>query len=112
MKPATDHDSYYRPRAVVFIRTADSIEALERCTSYVRQHRYHLVGIITDDWEAVQRLIENGEAGVVVVDCREDLPYDREPRFEFVAEQPRAGRNQRQVHRRRTARVIRRAAGE
>lgn len=79
-----------RLRAIIYAPTAD-IAATARCLEHVTEHQYHLVGVVAHDFAAAQRMLDEGKAGVLVVSQRADLPPDRLPRFEVVAEYPPSG---------------------
>lgn len=101
----TPRPHWNRPRAVIYIRTADAFEAADRCHDHCKTRDYDILGVVAGDWTAVQAMLADGTADVVIVDSRADLPH--ESRYEVVAEQPRPGR----PGRRRTHRFIRRDAG-
>lgn len=99
------HHATDRPRAIIYTPAAD-IESTARCLEHVREQSYHLVGVVAHDFAAAQRMLAEGKAAILVVDSRTDLPPERMPRFEVVAEFPPAV----DPHRRRPTLINRRDA--
>jgi hypothetical protein len=80
---------HQRPqRAVIFIPDAGAIDAADRCSDLGEAHHLQVVGVIVGDWAAVLAMLRDGTVTVVIADRRDDLPADREPRIEIVADQP------------------------
>lgn len=72
-------------RAVIFIPSGAFDPHAARCAAYAQERGYELVGIVRDDWAAVQRMMRDGEAAVVVVSTEDHLNPQRKPRVEVVA---------------------------
>lgn len=87
--------------AVIFIRSAEFDPHAARCMAYCEERHYDVVGIVQDDWKAVQDTLEHG-AEIVVVSEESHLDPRRRPRIEVVAHQASSRGTQR-------TRVIRRA---
>jgi hypothetical protein len=71
--------------AIVFVRSDDFDPHATRCTIYAQEQGYELAGVIVDDWDAVTRMLHDGDAGVAIVSTEEHLPPKRTPRVEVVA---------------------------
>lgn len=74
-------------RAVVYVPSGDFDPHAARCTAYAQERGYDLVGIVIDDWPAVQRMLAVGETSVVLVSEEQHLDPERKPRVEVVAAQ-------------------------
>jgi hypothetical protein len=74
-------------RAIVFVPSDDFDPHATRCVAYAEERHYELVGVVRDDWNAVLRLIGDGQVGVVVVSDEAHLDPERQPRVEVVANQ-------------------------
>lgn len=74
--------------AIIYSPAADAIEPTARCLEHITARQYHFVGIVTRDFGEAQQMLEDGTAKVLVVDQRADIPPDRTPRYEVVAEFP------------------------
>lgn len=105
--------------AIVYSPAGDYVAAAARCMDHCRNRGYEFVGIVRS-WAAAQRMLDERLVAVAVVDQHHDLPADRVPRVEVVAEYVppappstdvrRIPRNERMA---RTRRIIRRTeAGE
>jgi hypothetical protein len=91
-------------RAVVFVRSDEFDPHATRCTIYAEEQGYELTGIVVDDWDAVTRMLGDGEASVAIVSTENHLPAERKPRVEVVA-------NAHSSRWEKRTRVIRRAWG-
>jgi hypothetical protein len=90
-------------KAVVFVPSRDFDPHAARCVAYVEERGYELVGIVRDDWAAVQKMMVDGETSVVIVSEERHLNPRRKPRVEVVANAPAPSRWEQRT------RVIRRA---
>lgn len=72
--------------AVIYVPPSnDSERWLAVCGAYCARHRYQIVAVATD-WDDVVTLLRRDEAAVAVVANRSQLPADRTPRLEIIAE--------------------------
>lgn len=101
------------PRAIVYAPNTADVAATARCLEYCNDQQYHLVGVVTD-WDAAQRMLVSRQVAILVVDRHDDLPPDREPRLDVVADSPARrrieGRRPGQQRAPRTRRISRRDA--
>lgn len=72
-------------RAIVYVPSKDFDPHAALCSVYATEHGYDIVGIVRDDWTAVQKMLGDGEASVALVSVEEHLPPKRKPRIEVVA---------------------------
>lgn len=72
-----------RVSAIIYAPNASNFEATSRCLGHLESAGYRLVGIV-QDWRAVERMLAEGTAHVVIVDRRTDIPID--DRVRVVAE--------------------------
>lgn len=93
--------------AVIYIPSAAAIEALARCLEHCEARDHSTFGTVVADWPAVEKLLDQGHADLVVVDSRADLPAG--PRYEFVSDYQ--GRLARPRSRERAQLIRRDAAG-
>jgi hypothetical protein len=78
-------------RAVIFIPlNVDARNWESHCLWQCEQQGYRLVATVNEanggTWADADRMCHNGEADLIVVDRRPDLPPDRIPRVEEVGE--------------------------
>lgn len=110
MKP----DQFETLPAIVYSPAGEYVAATARCIDHCNRCGYKLIGVVKD-WPAVQRMLDNRSALVVVVDRLGDLPADRLPRVDLVSEfapRPRdVRRNAVPQRMTRTRRITRRGAG-
>ncbi len=74
-------------RAIMFIRSDDFDPHATRCTQHIEKQGYEFKGVVTDDWDAAQDMLDERKVDVVVVSTEEHLPAKRKPRIEVVANQ-------------------------
>lgn len=75
-----------RINAVIFVPpTNDAERWLAVCGAYCARHRYQIVAVATSYDDAVT-MLRNDEASVLVVADRNQLPPNRLPRMEIIAE--------------------------
>ncbi|MBC9006411.1 hypothetical protein [Micromonospora aurantiaca (nom. illeg.)] len=76
-------------RAVIWVPpTIEALEPSARCMGHVLRRGYHFEGIIHAPWEAVERMVLDGEVEVVVIADPAHLPPDRTPRIEVADGRP------------------------
>lgn len=75
-------------RAIVYVPCGEFDPHAARCMQYCQDRGYEFQGLVRGNWSAVQRLLSDGEASVVIVSTEEHLDPDRKPRIEVVAHQP------------------------
>lgn len=98
-------------RAIVFVKT--KIENYKnhaaRCVEHSQAEGYDLQGVVADDWDAVKKMLGDGQTSVVLVATEEHLDPKRKPRIEVVANQPSragaSGKRSQMIRRRFTRRV-------
>lgn len=74
------------PRTAIIVMPAGgTTESTARCLDHVAAQTYGLLGIC-HGYAAAKELIDAGKADIIVVDQRSDIPADRLPRIEVVAE--------------------------
>lgn len=71
-------------RAIVFVRSDEFDPHVTRCAAYAQEQGYEVAGVVLDDWAAVQKMLDEGQAGVAVVSTGSHLPAKRRPRVEVV----------------------------
>jgi hypothetical protein len=62
------------------------------CRAYCQEHGYGVVAVVADvdgGWPLVAGLLRAGQADVVIVYSRDDLPPNRTPRLEVVEDRQR-----------------------
>jgi hypothetical protein len=77
--------------AVVYVRDGrERPRSLRHAIKYCERMRYTVAGVVVDKtgsgWASAFAMLAVGEAQILVVGLREDLPPDRLPRIEVVAE--------------------------
>lgn len=72
-------------KAVIYLRSDDFDPHASRCTEYVERQGYQLEGVVIDDWDAAQAMLDTGQVTVVVASTVEHLPPERRPRIEILA---------------------------
>jgi hypothetical protein len=93
-------------RALIYIPGGEQMTRWQRiCGQHVEARGYRLVSIVIDDaggakWPNVLTLVRAGQADVIVVARRDQLPKDRLPRIEVATEEPTLQLRQRQPVRR------------
>lgn len=82
-------------RAIIYVAAdGDVIRAEAACLEYCERHLYEVVALVHGDHAAelwnggITAMLANGGADVVVVWTRSELPAQRLPRIEVVAEEP------------------------
>jgi hypothetical protein len=58
---------------------------LDMCSKYCVAKGYRVIAVV-HEWRDVVHMLAAGTASVAVSGCRDLLPRDRTPRFEFVTE--------------------------
>lgn len=81
-------------RALIFVTREHLDDYCPRCADYLNRCGMELTAVVIDDgdgrrWPEVATLLANGEVDVVVVATRAELPPDRLPRIDVVAERSR-----------------------
>lgn len=71
-------------KAIVFVRSDEFDPHVTRCAAYAEEQGYEVTGVVLDDWGAVQKMLNDGQAGVAVVSTGSHLPSKRRPRVEVV----------------------------
>jgi hypothetical protein len=72
-------------KAVIFVPVGEFDPHAARCAEYVEEKGYELAGVVRGDWAAVQKMMRDGEADVVVLSTEDHLDPRRKPRIEVVA---------------------------
>lgn len=78
-------------RAVIWVAVDPEWERhAARCVEYCTRMGYELVGVVSagaaGQWASIDRMLTEGRAEIVVAAQRDQLPPDRTPRIEVVAE--------------------------
>jgi hypothetical protein len=94
-------------RAIIFVPAKDFEPHADRCMDHLHARGYQFQGMICGDWDAAQRMMDDGETSVVLVATETYLDPNRKPRIEVVANQ-QTGQYERHH---RTARINRPGAG-
>lgn len=71
-------------RAIIFVPAGQFDPHAARCMERVVRDGYEFNGLVRDDWNEVQRMLDAGEASVAIVSVEEHLPPNRKPRIEIV----------------------------
>lgn len=80
--------------AVIYVTAPNINKYTDRCAEYITRLGYNVAAVVVDEldggrWhEAIDMLI-TGEAQILVVAERDELPTDRTPRVDVVAEERR-----------------------
>jgi hypothetical protein len=75
-------------RALIYIPDdGDAEKWLTLCLGYVARHDYELVAVVRGDWAGVRRMLDDGQAVVVVIARRDHPPAGRVPREVYVEEE-------------------------
>ncbi len=80
--------------ALIYVTAANLNRYTDRCADYCNRLGLHLAAVVVDDlgggrWPEAAQMLIDGRAQVVVVADRDELPQDRTPRVDVVAEQRR-----------------------
>lgn len=83
-------------RAIIYVGLgADVLRTEAACLEYCERHGYEVTALVRgglDSWSnGVFGMLRAGEADVIVVYTRSDLPTDRLPRLEVVVEEASGG---------------------
>lgn len=83
-----------RQRAIIYVRQENIDQYVTRCADYLNRLDLELTAVVIDDlnggrWPEVAAMLLDGSVQVVVVADRDELPPDRTPRVDVVAEQRR-----------------------
>lgn len=73
--------------AIVFVLSSRLLPDAGVCIEYCRSLRYHMKGVVQNDWNKACQYLSEGKADVVVVADARTLDPDRTPRVEVVAHQ-------------------------
>jgi hypothetical protein len=78
-------------RAVIYAADPHDLAGIDRCLRYVRDRRYLFAGIVTgpDHFEDAQRMLDEGQAQVLVMGGCGDVPPQAVPRWELVSHEIR-----------------------
>lgn len=81
-------------RAIIYVTSDHLDQYVTRCADYVNRLGLTLAAVVVDDlgggrWPEVAAMLLDGTVQVVVVADRDELPADRTPRVDVVAEQRR-----------------------
>jgi hypothetical protein len=77
-------------KAIIYLKSDDLDPHASRCAEYLERQGYELEGVIMDDWDAAQAMLDSHQVAVIVASTTEHLPPKRRPRIEIVANE-RAG---------------------
>lgn len=80
--------------ALIYVTAANLDRYTDRCADYCNRLGLRLTAVVVDEldggrWPEVVRMLTDGTVQVVVVADRDELPADRTPRVDVVAEQRR-----------------------
>ncbi|GIJ10710.1 hypothetical protein ACFFMR_18770 [Micromonospora andamanensis] len=80
--------------ALIYVTAANLDRYTDRCAEYCNRLGLHLTAVVVDDldggrWPEVAQMLMDGTVQVVVVADRDELPTERTPRVDVVAEQRR-----------------------
>lgn len=80
--------------ALIYVTAANLNRYTDRCADYCNRLGLHLAAVVVDDqdggrWPEAAQMLIDGRAQVLVVADRDELPPDRTPRVDVVAEQRR-----------------------
>lgn len=86
--------SNHTTTAIIYVTAANLTRYADRCADYCDRRGLTLVAVIVDDldggrWPEAARMLMDGAADVLVVADRDELPADRTPRLDVVAEERR-----------------------
>lgn len=73
-------------RAIIYVPHDDMEQCAILCLEYAAQAGYDVQGVVVGRWRDAQSMALDGAAEVVIVAERSQLPPDRAPRIEVVAE--------------------------
>lgn len=79
-------------KAIIYVPHGQFDPHAALCMQHCEDRGYDFHGIVSGDWGAVQRMLGDGEASVVIVSTEAHLDPNRSPRIEVVANQPAGGR--------------------
>lgn len=80
--------------ALIYVTAANLDRYTDRCAEYCNRLGLILTAVVVDDlnggrWAEAAQMLIDGRAQVLVVADRDELPPDRTPRVDVVAEQRR-----------------------
>lgn len=97
VKAVTSSDQQQGEALSVLIWVADDQDRelyLDRCVDFCARKGYEIVAVVDQGaggvWADAQGMVDDGRVGVIVVSGRDQLPADRLPRIEAVADERRA----------------------
>ncbi len=87
------HD-HHEVQAIIYVHSDNLNIHTERCADYIHRLGYALAAVVVDDqdggrWHEAAGMLLSGDAQVLVVAERDELPPDRLPRVDVVAEERR-----------------------
>lgn len=85
-------------RAIIYVPHDHMEHCTILCLEYAQQAGYVVEGIVVDRWEDAQSMALAGVADIVIVAERSQLPPDRAPRIEVVAEHTKDDHNHDRDH--------------
>lgn len=82
------------PTALIYVTAANLDRYTDRCAEYCNRLGLTLAAVVVDEldgkrWPEAMQMLMDGTVQVVVVADRDELPADRTPRVDVVAEQRR-----------------------
>ncbi len=80
--------------ALIYVKAQNINRYTDRCAEYCNRRGFTLAAVVVDDldggrWPEVVQMVMDGSVEVVVVADRDELPPDRTPRLDVVAEERR-----------------------